>query len=203
MATIVTQVDDYQAVVSRADDVAGPSQGQWDYASYAALPDDGRRSEIIDGVLYMPPAPNIAHQSASNLFAFYLTMHVQMTGQGWVFSAPIDVELAPNVVVQPDVVVVLAANQGIIAPERIIGAPDLVVEIASPGTATYDRSKKLAAYERAGVHEYWIADPIARTVEVLLRDGDSYASKGVFAGKATLPSRVAPGLPVQARQFFA
>jgi len=154
-------------------------------------------------VLYMPPAPNIAHQSASNLFAFYLTMHVQMTGQGWVFSAPIDVELAPNVVVQPDVVVVLAANQGIIAPERIIGAPDLVVEIASPGTATYDRSKKLAAYERAGVHEYWIADPIARTVEVLLRDGDSYASKGVFAGKATLPSRVAPGLPVQARQFFA
>jgi Uma2 family endonuclease len=202
MATVIAQVDEYQPVVVRADQVQGAPQGQWTYSHYAALPDDGRRYEIIDGVLYMPPAPSYGHQSANNLFATYLTIHVQFTGLGRVLAAPFDVELAPNVVVQPDVIVVLAANQDIITPSRIIGAPDLVVEIASPGTATYDRSKKLPVYERAGVGEYWIVDPITQSVEVLLLENDSYQSKGVFAGQSLLPSRVVPDLPVRVNQFF-
>jgi Uma2 family endonuclease len=199
----MTAAIDYMPVVTPADHVAGASQGQWTYASYAAVPDDGQRYEVIDGVLYMAPAPSIDHQSANNLFAFYLTMHVQLPGLGRVYSAPCDVELAPNVVVQPDVIVVLADNQGVITPSRIVGAPDLLVEIASPSTATYDRSRKLRAYEQAKVTEFWIVDPIARTVEVLLLQQDSYRSQGVFAGQALLPSRVIPGLPVQVQQFFA
>jgi Uma2 family endonuclease len=194
---------DYLPVVVPADHVAGPPQGQWTYATYAAVPDDGQRYEVIDGVLYMPPAPNIAHQSATNWFAYYLTMYVQVPGLGRVLTAPCDVELAPNVVVQPDVIVVLAANQSIITTSRIVGTPDLLVEIASPGTATYDRSKKLDAYERAGVPEYWIADPAARTVEVLLLQGGAYRSQGAWTGQALLPSQVVPGLPVQVQQFFA
>jgi Uma2 family endonuclease len=151
----------------------------------------------------MPPAPNTVHQAATNWFAYYLTMHVQVPGLGRVFSAPCDVELAPNVVVQPDVIVVLAANQSIITSSRIVGMPDLLVEIASPGTATYDRSRKLQAYERAGVPEYWIADPAACTVEVLLLRGGAYWSQGVWTGQALLPSQVVPGLPVQVQLFFA
>jgi Uma2 family endonuclease len=134
---------------------------------------------------------------------YYLTTNVQLTGTGQVFCAPFDVELAPNRVVQPDVIVVLAANAGIITASRIVGVPDLVIEIASPGTAGYDRREKQDTYARAGVPEYWIADPYARTVELLIFEDGGYRSLGVFQGKATLPSRVVPGLPVRVEQFVA
>jgi Uma2 family endonuclease len=100
-------------------------------------------------------------------------------------------------------VVILNANLGIITLTRIIGVPDLVVEVASPGTATYDRRTKLDAYARAGVPEYWLADPHARTIEVLRLEGATYAHVGVFEGAATLPSAVLPDLPVRVEQFFA
>jgi Uma2 family endonuclease len=128
---------------------------------------------------------------------------VKFTGLGRVYAALFDVELAPNIVVQPDVLVVLGANQDIITPSRIIGAPDLVVEIVPPSTATYDRSKTLRAYEQAGVQEFWIADPASRNIAVLLLKPNEYRSQSVFASKATLPSRVVPGLPVQVQQFYA
>ncbi len=86
--------------------------------------------------------------------------------------------------------------------EGLYGPPDLVVEIASPSTATYDRDKKLHAYERGGVLEYWIADPIARTIEVFVLDENVYRSLGVFQGQALLPSTVVPGLAVRVAQFF-
>jgi len=151
----------------------------------------------------MTPAPGTGHQSTSNLIPTHLTIHIQFTGKGQVFTAPCDVELAPNVVVQPDVIVVLQEHAGIITPSRIVGSPDLVVEIASPATAGYDRREKQDAYARAGVAEYWIADPAARTIELLVLEGDAYRSKGAFRNKALLPSLVVPGLPVQVEQFFA
>src|SRR5438552_4960261 len=151
----------------RADHVSGCKQGRWTYAKYAAIPDDGNRYEVVDGVLYMTPAPNLGHQGSVAHFTTQLVMHVEFTGIGRVFPAPCDVELGPRIVVQPDVVVVLNANASIMTPSRIIGAPDLVIEIASPGTASYDRRTKQDAYAQAGVPEYWIADPNARTIEVL------------------------------------
>ncbi len=193
---------DVLPVVVPADHVAGPPQGQWTYADYAALPENGQRYEIIDGVLYMPPGPGEPHQAAITLFILHLATHVQVSGLGRVYAAPFDVDLAPGTTVQPDVIVVLQANSAIITPDKLVGAPDLVVEIASPGTATHDRGRKLRAYERAGVREYWIADPIARTVELLALDGGSYRAVGVFQGQALLPSHVLPGFPVRVEQFF-
>jgi Uma2 family endonuclease len=193
---------DELSMVTPADDAPGPPQGQWTYGDYAAIPADGLWYEIIDGVLYMAPAPGTGHQSASNLFAFYLTQHIQMTGLGRVFPAPVDVELAPGTVVQPDVVVALSANAGIITPSRIVGAPDLVVEVASPGTAAYDRREKQDAYARAGMREYWIADPNAHSVELLRLDGAAYKSQGVFINNALLPSAVAQGMSTKVAQFF-
>ena len=190
-------------VVVPADHLPGPQQGRWTYVAYAGLPRDEKHYEVVDGVLYMAPAPTIAYQDASGWFFFYLTTYVRMAGAGRVFVAPVDVELAPNVVIQPDVIVVLNANLGIITPSHIIGAPDLIVEIASPSTAGYDRRTKQDAYARAGVPEYWIADADARTVEVLVLERGAYRSAGVFRGQATLPSQVIAGLPVQVEQFFA
>lgn len=194
---------DILPVVVPVDDIDAPPQGQWTYADYAALAADGRRYEIIEGVLYMAPSPGEAHQSANRWLVYYLTLHVQLAGKGYVYGPPFDVELAPDLVVQPDLIVVLSANQQVITPSHIVGTPDLLVEIASPGTVGYDRRAKQDAYAHAGVPEYWLADPIARTIEVLHLDQDTYRSLGVFQGQALLPSRVLPGLPVHVAQFFA
>lgn len=198
----MTIATDTFSVVAPAANVPGPRQGQWTYADYVAIPDD-ERYEIVDGVLYTTPAPNIGHQSTVGWFFFYLTTYIRLKHVGQVFMAPCDVELSPSVVVQPDVIVVLAASAGIITPSRIIGTPDLVVEIASPSTAGYDRREKQDAYAQAGIREYWIADPASGTVELLLLEGDAYRSKGAFRGKALLPSQVVPNFPVQIEQFFA
>lgn len=187
----------------RADWMPGPPQGCWTYDDYAAIPEDGHRYEVIDGVLYMSPAPNSAHQIASVNFTFYLVLHVTQAGLGRVFSAPYDVELPGRTApVQPDIVVVLNAHLDIITPGRIIGTPDLIVEILSPGTAGYDRRQKQDAYARAGVPEYWLADPHAQTIEPLRLEADRYRSLGVFSGAATVPSLVVPEFPVRVEQFF-
>jgi Uma2 family endonuclease len=192
---------DVLPVVTAAAPLVGPPQGRWTYADYAALPDDGNRYEIIAGVLYTTPAPGAGHQSVSARLVTFLVTHVEFAGLGRVFAAPVDVELAPDTVVQPDIVVVLSANLDRITPSRIIGAPDLVVEILSPGTAGYDRREKQDAYARAGVGEYWIVDPGAQTVELLTLDQGRYRSHGVFRGQARLPSS-AVTLPVPVERFF-
>jgi Uncharacterized protein conserved in cyanobacteria, COG4636 len=192
---------DVLPVVTAAAPLVGPPQGRWTYADYAALPDDGNRYEIIAGVLYTTPAPGAGHQSVSARLVTFLVTHVEFAGLGRVFAAPVDVELAPDTVVQPDIVVILSANLDRITPSRIIGAPDLVVEILSPGTAGYDRREKQDAYARAGVGEYWIVDPGAQTVELLTLEQGGYRSHGVFRGQARLPSSVVT-LPVPVERFF-
>jgi Uma2 family endonuclease len=190
-------------MVIPADHMPGPEQGHWTYKDYVALPDDGHRYEIVDGVLYMAPSPNKEHQNAVLEIASYLRTHIKLTGLGQVFIAPFDVELNHRTVVQPEVVVVLNPNLEIITESRIIGAPDLVVEVSLPGTVGYDRAKKQSAYVRAGVPEYWIADPWSRTVEVLTLEAGAYRSLGVFEGKAVLPSQIVPDFLVHVEQFFA
>jgi Uma2 family endonuclease len=190
-------------MVMPADHMPGPGQGHWTYKDYAALPDDGHRYEIVDGVLYMAPSPNKEHQNAAFEIASYLRTHIKLTGLGQVYIAPFDVELNHRTVVQPDVIVVLTPHLDIITESRIIGAPDLVVEVSSPGTVGHDRTNKQSAYARAGVPEYWIADPWSRTVEVLTLGAGAYRSLGVFEGKAVLPSQVVPDFLVHVEQFFA
>ena len=198
----MTTTTDMVTVTLPADDLIGPPQGSWTYPDYAAVADDGHRYELVDGVIYMAPVPTTGHQSASNWFLFYLMTHIQIPGLGRVFAAPTDVELGPGDVVQPDVLVVLNGSSAAITASRVIGAPDLIVEIASPSTSGYDRREKQDTYARAHVSEYWIVDPVGQSIEVLLLRGAAYRSQGVFLRKATLPSRVVPNLPVQVEQFF-
>ena len=199
----MTTIEEKIAVVVPADQVNGPEQGNWSYDDYAALAGDGQRYEVVDGVLLMAPAPNPMHQSISSRLHFYLYQNVDLSGLGKVLYAPLDVQLAPNTVVQPDLLVLLNANLGKITKSRIVGAPDLVVEIASPGTAAYDRLSKFQAYAKAGVEEYWIVNPERRSIEVAFLQNGAYASQGVFQGSNTLPSRIVPGIAsVNVEQFF-
>jgi Uma2 family endonuclease len=192
-----------QTVVIPANWVPGPKQGEWTYHQYAALPDDGHRYEIIDGVLLMTPAPGIPHQKAAQQIFRLLATRIEDTKLGQVFIAPVDVELAPNLVVQPDVMVVLKANEEKITSTRIIGSPDLVVEVSSPSTIGYDRREKQDAYARAGVPEYWIAHPGEQTIEIMTLENQEYVSLGIFSGKATLLSKIVPTISeVAAEKIF-
>ncbi|HLZ57255.1 MAG TPA: Uma2 family endonuclease, partial [Ktedonosporobacter sp.] len=100
---------DHNAMM-RADHIPGPGQGNWTYKDYAAL-DDGKRYEILEGVLYISPAPSWPHQEVVKQIVRYFLKFVEDAGLGKVGFAPLDVELTPKEVVQPDVLVVLKENQ--------------------------------------------------------------------------------------------
>src|SRR5947209_8182967 len=154
-----------------AKHVPGPRQGEWTYSHYAALPDDGNRYEIIDGVLYMAPAPFGPHQRIVVHLVHYFCIYVEEKGLGLVYTAPFDVELGPCTIVQPDVTVLLHSNSKASVPSRMKGSPDLVVEVLS-SNPNFDRRKKYQTYAQAGVTEYWIVDPEAYTIEVFtLKEG--------------------------------
>ena len=198
----MTMTSDVPQVVTLADWVPGPQQGDWTYDQYAALPYDGKRYEIVNGVLLMAPSPTGPHQDTVGEVFLHLRSHLKLTGLGLVRLAPFDVELTPKDVFQPDIFVVMNTHLDRVLEKKVAGAPDLVVEVASPGTVAYDRLTKYDTYERAGVLEYWIINLDRRTVEIFVLEDDTYHSLGVFHGEQKVPSRLISWLSVRAEQFF-
>ncbi len=129
------------------------------YEDYVCFPDDGKRHEIIDGDHYVNPAPSTYHQTVSRRIQFLLYQGIELENLGVVYNAPVDLQLGDFNIVQPDIVVVLKANEKIITPTKIKGTPDLVIEILSPSSAENDRKLKRSLYEKSSVPEYWIVDP--------------------------------------------
>jgi len=134
------------------------------YEDYVGFPEDGQRHEVIDGDHYVTPSPELYHQSLSGRIFVQLFRQIEEAGQGRVVSAPMDVLLTKVDIVQPDIVVLLKANE-IYAAKNIQCAPDLIVEILSPSTSSRDRTLKKSLYERCGVPEYWIVDPENKVLE--------------------------------------
>ena len=132
------------------------------------FPDDGNRYEAIDGELYVTAAPSFRHNRIAHRLAVALNRLLEQPGHGIVCPAP-GVEFpVTQEGVQPDLVFISEARRGIVAKEGLRGAPDLVIEILSPTTASRDRGVKLKLYERQGVEQYWIVDPEEEAVEVWL-----------------------------------
>jgi len=198
----MTTTSDRLPVVTPADWVPGPNQGDWTYNEFIALPDDGERYEIANGVLLLAPSSTGPHQDTIGEVIFHLRSHVKLPGLGLVSQAPFIVELSSKDVFQPDIFVVMNAHHDRVQENKVIGAPDLVVEIASPGTVAFDRLTKYDAYERTGVPEYWIVNLERRTVEVFVLEGDKFQSLGVFHGDQRVPSRLISWLSVRVEQFF-
>lgn len=145
----------------------------WTYQDYLQLPDDGRRYEIIDGVLYVSPSPLSVHQLLSKRLQFFL-YQFELNGDGFVYNAPLDVHMPGCTPVQPDLVFLSREQRGLIQDKGIFGAPHLVAEILSPTTRSLDRVKKLNKYAAAGVAHYLMIDPEASTFEWLELDGGGY-----------------------------
>lgn len=171
------------------------------YQDYLQLPED-RRYEIINGCLGMVPAPTPAHQALLRNLEFALHRYVTDADLGIVLQAPCDVLLSAEDVVQPDVFFISKNRRSIIKERYIEGAPDLVAEILSPATAARDRGVKLKLYERAGVQEYWLISPEARTVEVLTLSGMSYRRIGLYGADDTLASPLLSGLAIPVQDIF-
>jgi Uma2 family endonuclease len=183
-------------IVTPAHHISVPKQGEWTYSHYAAIPNDGQRYEIIDGVLYIaPPSHTELHQRSMLRFSYHFYRYVEAAGLGIVVPGPVDVELAPHTVVQPDFLVLLEKSNS-------KSTPDLVVEILEPNTAEYDRVKKYNAYARGGVKEYWIVDPLVNSIEIYALEAGIYHLLGIFRGEDLLPSWVIRDFPVRVNQFF-
>ncbi|MCU0223670.1 MAG: Uma2 family endonuclease [Acidobacteria bacterium] len=163
------------------------------YADYAALPDDGHRYQLLEGELVMTPSPDRWHQHVSIRLGSELLNHVQVCGLGEAFAAPLDVTLDDRNVVQPDILFVSNERSGILQGDRVIGAPDLCVEILSPGTERIDRVRKLELYARFGVTHYWIVDLDARTIEEYVLAGDVYRARSITAYDAPFRPAALPG----------
>jgi Uma2 family endonuclease len=144
---------------------------RYTYQDLMSLPESHHRYEIIDGALHVSPTPRINHQRAAAKMTWLLVDRLETAGLGIVVG-PITLHLRDELVLEPDVVFVRAERLEIVDPEgHIHGAPDLVVEILSPDTATYDRNLKRKRYFEAGVGELWVVDLRERSVEVW-RPGD-------------------------------
>lgn len=128
-------------------------------------PEDGKRYEVIDGGLYMTPPPAWRHQYGAGMLFGYIWQYVQAHRLGVVVAAPVGLVLDDENGLQPDLVYVSHERAAIIREHGIEGAPDLVVEVLSPGTAGRDRGIKMRRYAAAGIPHYWILDPRTRTVE--------------------------------------
>ena len=150
------------------------------YDDYVLLPEDGKIHEIIDGEHYMTPAPETYHQTLSRRIQFQLYEQIEVRKLGVVFDAPTDVQLSEIDVVQPDLLVVLEARKSIVSPAKVIGPPDLVIEIISASTARKDRELKLGLYQKAAVPEYWLVDPKSQQVTVYRLKGERYENIGSF-----------------------
>lgn len=144
------------------------------YEDYCAIPNDGRRHEIIDGEHYVNPAPNIRHQLVTMRLASAVHQHVTAHGRGQAIPSPVDVVLSENTVVQPDIVYVSPAREHVITPANVQGAPDLLIEVLS-SDRNYDEHVKYKLYEQAGVLEYWIIDPENESAKVFRRAGNRCA----------------------------
>lgn len=180
-----------------------PPSGQWTYEDYLTLPDDGRRYEIIDGVLYVTNAPDYDHQSAVAEILGELRQFVKANGLGRVLTAPFEIHLSERSrPVQPDVFFIRTDKLPPAGTKFFEGAPDLVVEVLSPSSVRTDQVIKFNAYEQAGVAEYWIANPKARTLQVHTLSGGEYALVGEFAGDEVIRSVVLEGLAIVTSTLF-
>ena len=179
----------------------GPATSRLTYEDYQKTSDD-KRYELLNGALTQPPAPNTAHQSVQAELGWRMARFIREGGLGRLFFAPTDVVLSRTDVVQPDLLFISSERVNIITPANIQGAPDLIVEIRSDSTAERDESFKRQLYANFGVKEYWLVDPEAATISILLLGESGYEEAATYTVGQTLTSPMLDGLSINLDDLF-
>lgn len=171
------------------------------YQDYLHLPED-RRYELIEGELFMVPAPESYHQDVSRNLEFILWEFVKENDLGKVYYAPTDVVLSREDVVQPDILFIEKGRLGIVKEKNVQGAPDLIIEILSPSLRYRDRVHKKKLYRKYGVREYWIVDPQKKQIEQMHLEEGGYRTVGLYGLGDTLEPTMLKGLKVRLKEVF-
>lgn len=178
--------------------------GRLTYDDLVVIPQEreGDRQELICGELVVTPSPVSRHQRLATRLILLLGRYAETLNLGEVIAPPIDIRLAPDIVLIPDVVFIAQDRRHIVGPNTVDAAPDLVVEVLSPGTRQRDLTIKRDLYARFGVQEYWIVDPEDKSMMILALQGDRFETlhgdeEGVYA------SRVLPGLRLTWDDIFS
>ena len=169
-----------------------------------ATPDDGKIYELFEGELSVAKAPSLNHQQLILRIGTILTNYLDQNpvGQIWATPGVIFDELNSAI---PDLVFVAKDRIPQIAGGiHIVGAPDLAIEILSPGSENVRRDQivKRQTYARFGVKEYWIVDPIVELIEIARLQNNILASIGKFRNENEIASPLLPNLSFRAKSVF-
>jgi Uma2 family endonuclease len=175
------------------------------YDDFVHFPDDGKRHELIDGEHYVTPSPRIRHQVILGNLYLLIASWLEDHPIGRVFLSPLDVVMSDFDVVEPDLMFLSHARAAETLTElHVRGVPELLVEIASPGTRRRDDGIKRRLYERMGVTEYWIVDPDVDRIRVHRRDGDTFSRAMELSREHgdLLSTPLLPGLEMSLARIF-
>jgi Uma2 family endonuclease len=175
------------------------------YDDFVQFPDDGKRHEIIDGEHYVTPSPRIRHQVILGNLYLLIASWLEANPIGRVFLSPLDVVMSNIDIVEPDLLYLSNTRAAATLTElHVRGVPELLVEIASPGTRKRDDGIKRHLYERAGVSEYWIVDPDVDRIRVHRRERDTFGRAVELSREHNdvLTTPLLPGLEMPLSRIF-
>lgn len=170
------------------------------YDDYEGIPSDGKTYQIVNGEVYVTPAPSPFHQRSSKRLQRQLEAYFEPSGTGEVFDAPIDLILSTHDITQPDIVVV--ADRSSISRRGIEATPLLIVEVLSPSTEQFDRHVKAQRYAAFGVPHYWLLDPDERRLECYSNIEGAFVLSVSGIGLECLDVHHFPGLTIDLRAIW-
>lgn len=168
------------------------------------LLEEGAPFQLINYDLIMSPSPNSKHQLISMKLSLLIgNFLIKTENQGLLLAAPMDVKLDDGNIFQPDLIYVTAERKEKLLKDRIEGAPDLIIEILSPSNGYYDLRQKKDIYEKYGVAEYIIIDPLQLSVEIYVLKEALYILDQKVKQPETFHSTVLNGFSVELKELFA
>lgn len=165
------------------------------------FPNDGKRREVVGGVLHVSPAPSQEHQEVRGQLYFQMRQLVETHKYGKVYFAPVDVRFSALDLVQPDLIFIRRARRRIYKDNTVFGPPDIIMEVISPSSRSYDRAEKAKLYEANGVPEYWTFEPIRHEVYPLVLVNGAYVE--IQPENGVHRSTVLPDLVIDPAVLFA
>ena len=164
--------------------------------------DENSYYELINGLIVKKQAPSFAHQNSSMNLSIFLGNFNREKKLGKLVASPIDVFFDDYNNTQPDLLFIKKEREYIITNHGIEGAPDLIVEILSPSTFRYDRREKFNLYMQFGVSEYWIVEPVNKSIEVYVLENGKYDLQFSAISEGIIQSNVLAGLNLDIAAVF-